>query len=193
MSSGFPVVLASASPRRRELLKLLVDDFEIVTCDIDESPWAGESPENLVRRLAELKARTIQVDRPGHLIVGADTVVVCDGQILGKPSSPDSAREMLLQLSGRTHEVYTGVSVLKPGHLNLNFCRSEVTFYSMSDEEIAHYLRSGEPMDKAGAYAIQGYASRFVSKINGCYFNIVGLPVSLLYRMFLEAGYSFHG
>ncbi len=193
MNLGFPVVLASASPRRRELLKLLVDDFEIIACDIDESPRDRESPENMVKRLAELKARAVQLCRPNHLIVGADTVVVCDGKILGKPSSPDSAREMLLQLSARTHEVFTGVSVLKPGYLNLNFCRSEVTFHGISEEEIARYLRSGEPMDKAGAYAIQGYASRFVEKISGCYFNIVGLPVSLLYRMFLEAGYSFHG
>jgi septum formation protein len=193
MDFGFPVVLASASPRRCELLRLLVKEFEILTCSVDETPWDEESPEHLVMRLAERKARTIQENRPDSLIIGADTIVVCDGRIWGKPSSLESAREMLRHLSGNTHEVFTGVAVLKPDFLNLNFSRSEVSFFPMSEEEITCYLHSGEPMDKAGAYAIQGQASRFVEKIDGCYFNVVGLPVSLLYRMLLESGYIFHG
>jgi septum formation protein len=193
MDLGFPVILASASPRRRELFRLLVKEFEILTCGVDETPWDEEGPEHLVMRLAERKARTIQENRPNSLIIGADTIVVCDGRIWGKPSSRESAREMLQHLSGNTHEVFTGVAVLKPDYLNLNFSRSEVSFFPMSEEEITCYLHSEEPMDKAGAYAIQGQASRFVEKIDGCYFNVVGLPVSLLYRMLLESGYIFHG
>jgi nucleoside triphosphate pyrophosphatase len=176
-------VLASSSPRRQELLKLLLSDFEVVPSDVDESIRAAESPEALVARLAREKAGAVQLQYPSAYIVAADTVVVCEEKILGKPASLEDARNMLQELSGRTHHVLTGLCLV---HLDLSLAEcvaTDVTFHCLSDAEIENYVRSGEPVDKAGAYAIQGLGARFVEKINGCYFNVVGLPVSRLYQM----------
>jgi len=176
-------VLASSSPRRQELLKLLLADFEVVPSHVDESILGGEAPEALVARLACEKALAVQMRWPSARIVGADTVVVCEREILGKPASNEDAWSMLRKLSGRTHQVLTGVCLL---HLHTTFVEcstTDVTFCGLTDLEIETYLRSGEPFDKAGAYAIQGLGGRFVVKIDGCYFNVVGLPVPRLYQM----------
>lgn len=176
-------VLASSSPRRQELLKLLLEDFEVIPSHADESIRAAESPEALVARLAREKAGAVQVQYPSAYIVAADTVVVCEEEILGKPASPEDARNMLRKLSGRTHHVLTGLCLV---HLDLLFAEcvaTAVTLHCLSDAEIENYVQTGEPVDKAGAYAIQGLGARFVEKINGCYFNVVGLPVSRLYQM----------
>jgi septum formation protein len=176
-------VLASSSPRRQELLKLLLTDFEVVPSHVDESVLVGESPERLVARLAREKAVAVQRHYPSARIIGADTVVVRDTEILGKPASGDDSWNMLRKLSGKTHQVLTGVCLL---YLDTTFVESsttDVTFCHLTDPEIEAYLRSGEPFDKAGAYAIQGLGARFVQRIDGCYFNVVGLPVPRLYQM----------
>lgn len=179
-------VLASASPRRQELLKLLLADFEVLPSDVNEVSHAGERPEELVVRLARTKALAVQVWRPSACIVGADTVVACEEKILGKPASNEEARSMLRKLSGKTHQVMTGVCLLQRDAMYLECSRTDVTFYRLTEQEIEHYLRSGEPFDKAGAYAIQGLGARFVERIDGCHFNVVGLPVSRLYQMMLR-------
>ena len=176
-------VLASSSPRRQELLKLLLADFEVVPSNVDESVLVGESPETLVARLAREKALAVQTLYPSARIIGADTVVVRDREILGKPASRDDGWNMLKKLSERTHQVLTGVCLL---HLDTTFVEvstTDVTFCHLTDPEIEAYLQSGEPLDKAGAYAIQGLGARFVQRIDGCYFNVVGLPVPRLYQM----------
>ena len=176
-------VLASSSPRRQELFKLLQTDFQVVPSHVDESVLAGESPETLVVRLAREKALAVQVRYPAARIVGADTVVVCDREILGKPASYDAGRSILRKLSGRTHQVLTGMCLL---HMDTTFVEcstTDVIFCHLTDLEIETYLQSGEPFDKAGAYAIQGLGARFVERIDGCYFNVVGLPVPKLYQM----------
>ena len=176
-------VLASSSPRRQELLKLLVTDFEVVPSDVDESIHTAERPEAMVARLAREKALAVQEQRPSVCIIGADTVVVCEEEILGKPASHEEARSMLRKLSGKTHQVLTGVCLLHRETLLVECATTDVTFCRLTDMEIENYLRSGEPFDKAGAYAIQGLGARFVERIDGCHFNVVGLPVSRLYQM----------
>ncbi len=187
------LVLASVSPRRRELLKLLVSDFEVLAGEVTEVPRDGESPEVLVQRLARLKAEAVRKLRPDAIVVGADTVVVSEDRILGKPGSVQEARRMLVMLSGRTHHVLTGVCVLRGENCLINVSKTAVRFSSLSDPELDFYLGTGEPMDKAGAYAIQGIGSRFIERIDGCYFNVVGLPISLLYQMLLRIGLEFNG
>ena len=176
-------VLASASPRRQELLKLLMAEFEVIPSDVDESLHAGELPASMVARLARQKALAVREVRPSACIVGADTVVVCEGEILGKPVSPEDARRMLGRLGGKTHQVLTGVCLLHVDELFVERATTDVTFFDLTEHEIDSYVRSGEPFDKAGAYAIQGLGARFVEKIDGCYFNVVGLPVPRLYQM----------
>ena len=176
-------VLASSSPRRQELLKLLLADFEVLPADVDESIHAAERPETMVVRLAREKALAVQDRYPSACIVGADTVVLCEEQILGKPSSHEEASSMLRILSGKTHQVLTGVCLLHLDMLFLECATTDVTFRRLSELEIESYLQSGEPFDKAGAYAIQGLGARFVERIDGCHFNVVGLPVSRLYQM----------
>ena len=176
-------VLASSSPRRQELLKLLLTDFEVVPSDVDESMHTAERPGTIVARLAREKALAVQEQRPLACIIGADTVVVCEEEILGKPASHQEARSMLRKLSGRTHQVLTGVCLLHLDTLFVEPTATIVTFCHVADQEIENYLRSGEPFDKAGAYAIQGLGARFVERIDGCHFNVVGLPVSRLYQM----------
>jgi septum formation protein len=181
-------VLASSSPRRQELLKLLIPDFEVVPSDVDESVHAAERPETMVARLAREKALAVQGQRPSACIIGADTVVVCEEVILGKPASHEDAGSMLRKLSGKTHQVLTGVCLVYLDSLFAECVTTDVTFRRLLDAEIEGYVQSGEPLDKAGAYAIQGLGARFVEKINGCYFNVVGLPVSSLYRMIKRLG-----
>jgi septum formation protein len=187
------IVLASASPRRQELLRLLLEDFEILFTSIDEKVEAAESPEMLVKRLAEAKARAVLPLRPDALIIGADTIVVHDSQILGKPRSREEARGMLTLLAGHTHSVLTGICLLWGSRYEVEVSRSFVTFSPLTNEEIEAYLKTGEPMDKAGAYAIQGAGARFIEKVEGCYFNVVGLPVSLIYQRLRRIGCDFHG
>lgn len=149
--------------------------------DVDESVLPGERPGDYVRRLAEAKARAVQA-APEETVLGADTTVVIDGEILAKPIDADDARRMLRLLSGRRHEVLTGVCLLRGGAAFCDCAATEVVFAPLSEREIAEYVASGEPMDKAGAYAIQGLASKFVERIDGDYFNVMGLPVALVYR-----------
>jgi septum formation protein len=190
------LVLASASPRRQELLRNAGIAFTVQASGINETPLEGESPRGCAERLARNKARAIFRIRPEDYVLGADTIVVVDKEMLGKPRNAADAARMLHMLSGRTHEVITGVCVIKPaagGQLSVarEDVRSESTWVTMgalSDKEIRAYVATGEPMDKAGAYAIQGIASRWIPRIEGDYSNVMGLPVSLVYRMLREAG-----
>jgi septum formation protein len=180
ISSRF--ILASASPRRADLLRAAGFDFDVVPGTADETVHEGEPPDAYVRRVAEAKAATLRVQARGLPVLAADTVVVVDGLILGKPVDAADARRMLRLLSGRTHVVMTGVS-LSNARIRTEVEVTSVQFSVLSDEEITWYVASGEPVDKAGAYAIQGLASRFVRRIDGSYSNVVGLPVGLVYRM----------
>ena len=177
-----PIVLASASPRRAELLSAAGIPFEVVPAHVDEAIQEGESPERYVTRVAEDKARVIGHKLPHRLILAADTIVVVDRAILGKPEDGADARRMLRLLSGRTHEVLTSVT-LSTGNLETRLERTTVEFAALTAAEIDWYVDSGEPMDKAGAYAIQGLASRFIRRIDGSYSNVVGLPVALVYEL----------
>ena len=188
------LVLASASPRRRELLKNAGIPFIVQPSEIPELPREGEAPQACAERLAREKALDVFRQRPQDFVLGADTIVIVGGQILGKPRDVVDAARILRLLSGRTHQVITGVCLIGPdrkGRSSLRDTRSETTLVTMSelsDEDIQSYIATGEPLDKAGAYAIQGIASRWISRIEGDYFNVVGLPVSLVYRMLQENG-----
>ncbi len=181
------VILASGSPRRAELLTAAGIPFETQPADVDETVVAGEAPEAYVQRLAEAKAHAVAHRHPGRLIVAADTTVVVDGEIFGKPADHADAIRMLRALSGRSHVVLTGICVVGPGRQASAVDRTRVVFATMSDGEIAAYVRSGEPMDKAGAYAIQGLASRYVTRIEGSYSNVVGLPVAMVHQLLEQA------
>jgi septum formation protein len=174
------LVLASQSPRRAELLRQSGISFVVRTAPVDETPHPGERPEDCVRRLAALKALAVPC-AADEVVLGADTTVVIDGEMLGKPPGAAEARRMLASLSGRRHEVVTGVCLRGPTGTIRDWASTSVWFASMTAREIRDYVSSGEPMDKAGAYAIQGLASKFIEKIEGCYFNVVGLPVALVY------------
>jgi septum formation protein len=193
------LVLASASPRRQELLRNAGISFTVYPTNITELPRPGENPRDCAERLAREKAQAALRQHPGKPVLGADTIVVVEGEILGKPRDEGDARRMLHLLSGRTHQVTTGVCLagLRTGNQKLETgfedTRSETTLVTMiplSDEEIRAYIATGEPMDKAGAYAIQGMASRWIPCINGDYFNVVGLPVALVFRMLREHGFG---
>ncbi len=177
------LVLASASPRRQELLRNVGISFDVQPAQIPEDPIAGENARDCAERLAREKALAIAKERPKDVVLGADTVVVVDGQILGKPTDAADAARMLRMLSGRTHQVITGVCVVVSGQGLVASETTSVTMSEIPDREIAAYVASGEPMDKAGAYAIQGIASRWIPRIEGDYSNVVGLPVPLVYRM----------
>jgi septum formation protein len=186
------LVLASASPRRQELLHNAGISFSLQPAEVDETPLPGELPRECAERLAREKALTVWRTRPQDLVLGADTIVVVDETILGKPADADDAGRMLRLLSGRVHKVITGVclveAVVKASN-EQQTTASETTLVTMSeisDDEIRAYVATGEPMDKAGAYAIQGRASRWIPRIEGDYSNVVGLPVALLYRMLRE-------
>ncbi len=183
------LVLASASPRRRELLAGLGLDFDLRPVDVDETPLAGEAPRAYVLRLAEAKAQGA-APAPGELALGADTIVVAGGDLLGKPRDPDDARWMLERLSGHEHLVLTGVALRDRERLRLSAVEvTRVRFAELTAEEIAWYVASGEPLDKAGAYAVQGLGALFVDGITGNYSNVVGLPLPLVYRLLRRAGY----
>jgi septum formation protein len=155
---------------------------------VDEERLPGEAPHLYVARLAEAKARAIALRQPGRVVLGADTAVVAGEEVLGKPADPADASRMLGSLSGRTHLVLTGVCVVAPGHSVVEVASTTVEFRALEPAEVRWYVASGEPMDKAGGYAIQGLASRFVTRIDGSYSNVVGLPVELVVRMCAEAG-----
>jgi septum formation protein len=189
------LILASTSPRRAEILRQAGIAFEVFTAPVDESRGAGEPPVAYVRRLAEAKVRAVAegvaAAQAPAWAVGADTVVLIDDLVLGKPASAAEARRMLELLSGRTHEVLTGVAVLRlpEGAAQVEQESTKVTLAPLSKEEIEDYIATGEPFGKAGAYAIQGRAGRFVTRVEGCYFNIVGLPLGRLYRMLRGFGW----
>jgi len=185
------LILASASPRRRELLRQAGFAFEVAPAEVDETYPGGEEPAAFAERLALEKADQVArrfTAKDDVVVLGADTVVVADRELLGKPASADDARAMLRKLSGIAHRVITGVALAAPGA----GCRAvghEVTrvfFRPLTDEEITAYVATGEPLDKAGAYAAQGRAARFVTRVEGCYFNVVGLPVALVDRLLRE-------
>jgi septum formation protein len=184
------IVLASASPRRQELLRNAGIRFTVQPANIDESPVAGENARDCTERLAREKALAVFRKRPQNFVLGADTIVTIDGLILGKPRDNNDAARMLRMLSGRTHTVITGVCLVAPGAgsaVKVSSESTEVTMSEISEEEICEYVATGEPMDKAGAYAIQGMASRWVPRIEGDYSNVVGLPVALVYSMLRQA------
>ncbi|HEY8497868.1 MAG TPA: Maf family protein [Limnochordales bacterium] len=179
-------MLASTSPRRRRLLAMLGARFELETPAVDEEALADtQAPDRLVMRLAEAKARDVAARRPQDVVIGADTVVVLDGEILGKPRDAAEARQMLARLSGRTHQVWTGVAVvhLASGRSEVACERTDVTFRPLSADEVERYVQLGEGMDKAGGYAVQGVGAVFVQRVEGCYYNVVGLPLARLSRM----------
>jgi septum formation protein len=184
------LILASASPRRADLLREAGIHVEIQPADVDEDVQPGEAPEAYVRRVAEAKGRTVSERAPGRYVLAADTAVVVEGQILGKPATSEEADRMLRMLSGRTHLVISAVCLMKDGHVvvETEVAVTAVEFAPLSPAEIAWYVASGESMDKAGGYGIQGLASRFVTRIAGSYPNVVGLPIAVVYRMCTRAG-----
>jgi septum formation protein len=182
------IILASASPRRAELLRNAAIPFRVKPGHVPESPRAGETPLAYCRRLAQDKARAVQSQFPNGFILGADTVVIVDEHLLEKPQDSNDAIRMLKMMLDRSHLVSTGVCLIGPGGSfeDVRSETTEVTFTQMTDDEIRSYVATGEPMDKAGAYGIQGVASRWIKKVNGCYFNVMGLPIGLVYRMLRE-------
>jgi septum formation protein len=194
------IVLASASPRRAELLRAAGIEFDVMPAHLDETAHAEEAPDVYVRRIADEKARAIAARVTNRVVLAADTTVVVSGAMLAKPDDDEDAKRMLRLLSGRVHEVLTAVALHRGPRLSAEarrataegsaphvaISRTTVEFATLSEEEIAWYVSTGEPRDKAGAYAIQGYASRFVTRIAGSYSNVVGLPIALVYEM-LEA------
>ncbi len=195
LKTNMKIILASTSPRRAEILREAGIAYEIRATEIDETALPGETAHAMVARLAEAKARAAaaQMDAGMHecIVVGADTTVELDGEILGKPRDSAHAREMLARLSGRTHHVLTGLFLLRLSGKATRAAveNSAVTFAPLSEKEIDAYVASGEPMGKAGAYAIQGFAGRYIPRIEGCYFNVVGLPLARLYALLRELGW----
>ncbi len=181
------LILASASPRRAELLRNAGISFTVDPAHVPEEPSPGESPLAYAQRLARDKALAVLARHPEDTVLGADTVVVVDEHLLEKPIDSGDAARMLRSLSGRKHEVITGVCVANSGFQQTEAEVTQVSFAPLSDDEIAAYIRTGEPTDKAGAYAIQGIASRWAKQIIGCYFNVVGLPVPRVYQLLRAA------
>jgi septum formation protein len=176
-----PLILASQSPRRRELLATAGIPFTVRAREVEEIRSPGEPPEAYARRLARAKAEAAWEDR-AEIVLGADTIVVLDQEVLEKPRDAADARAMLRRLAGREHTVVTGICLRHPGGAHVDSSATRVRFAPLTDTEIDAYVASGEPMDKAGAYAIQGLASKFVERVEGCYFNVIGLPLSQVYR-----------
>lgn len=172
------IILASASPRRKEILELADLKFDIMPSNAQEIT-TKTAPNEVVMELASIKAKDIyKKSEKQSMIVGADTVVAYQGQILGKPTDEADAKRMLTMLSGQTHEVYTGVCIIEDGKTKTFYEETKVTFYEISDEQIDHYIKTGEPMDKAGSYGIQGKAAVFIKGIEGDYYNVVGFPIA---------------
>ena len=174
------IILASGSPRRKELLELAGVPFEIVVSEVEETIGAYSSPSDIVMSLALQKASAVAENNSDYIVLGADTIVTYESRILGKPSSEAEAKEMLQLLSGKTHEVYTGVAIIAKDKTVTFYERTEVTFWELTEEEIDTYIASKEPLDKAGSYGIQGKGSIFVQHIQGDYYSVVGLPISRL-------------
>lgn len=187
------LVLASTSARRAEILRGANIAFTVLSSAVDETPLPGETPSDLVLRLAVAKAELVAARAVGPaIVIAADTVVALEGAIFGKPRTSEDARQMLERLSGRTHSVITGVALIRlPDVERREFVeQTQVHFTSLSNDEIVQYLASGEPFDKAGSYAIQGIGGRFIPRLDGCYFNVVGLPLARLYRELAALGWS---
>lgn len=183
------LILASSSPRRREILKLIQLPFEVITSDADESIDEDLPPEQLVTTLALRKAEAVaKVNRDAY-VIGADTIVYNQNEILGKPKTTAEAKDMLRSLSGQTHAVYTGACILHQDQQEVFYEKTDVTFWKLTEEEIDHYIRTGEPFDKAGGYGIQGFGATLVKKIEGDYFSVVGLPIAKLYRTLKQIGF----
>lgn len=188
---GEKLILASQSPRRAEILRAVGWEFEAIAADIDETRHSSEDAVGYVKRLAQTKAQTVAKKVSAGLVLGADTVVVIGAEILGQPRDDEDARRMLQLLNGQWHEVLTGVALMRPGQKSqvlVNHETTRVRFCEISADEIDWYVSTGEPRGKAGAYAIQGRGALFIAGIQGDYFNVVGLPVRLVYEMFRQAG-----
>ena len=185
------VILASQSPRRRELLTLVGIAHEVRPMDIDESYLAGEHPRDHCERLAREKAAIVARDEPEAVVIGSDTIVVVDGDVLGKPRDAAHAKEMLMRLSGRSHTVMTAVAVQWRGVELSAVEEVGVTFHPMSPDEIDAYIATREPMDKAGAYGIQGYGATIVQRVDGDYFAVMGLPLQRMVRLMLDLGITY--
>lgn len=183
-------VLASSSPRRRELLASIGIDFEVVPSHVPEEHQAGEAPEEYVARLSRDKAAAIATNHPSRWVIAADTTVLLGDELLEKPVDATDAARMLATIAGRTHTVYTGVTIQNEsaGYHETRVAESEVRMLALSADDIAWYVATGEPLDKAGAYAVQGIGAMFIDSIHGSYTNVVGLPVALLFQMFRKAG-----
>ncbi len=181
------LILASGSPRRGEILAAVGWEFEKEVADVDETEFPGEKPDDYVRRLAKTKAETVAANHENAFVLGADTIVVIDNQIIGKPKDFDDARRMLKMLSGNWHEVLTGIALIKVSERNfetkVDMQRTRVKFAEMNDAEIEFLVEKGEPLDKAGAYAVQAQAALFIEEIAGDYWNVVGLPINLVYNL----------
>lgn len=186
------LILASSSPRRSELLKQLGLDFRILPCEVNETSPPGLRPDELVETLAARKAWAAAGLLDKGIVIGADTVVALNGQVLGKPTGTSDAVEMLRLLQGTNHEVYTGVALVDAGRreILIDHEQTRVYFKPLEEIEILRYVSTGEPMDKAGAYAIQGLAAMFISRLEGCYTNVVGLPLAKLSEMLRQFGYN---
>ncbi len=184
------IILASGSPRRSEIMESVGWKFIKDVPDIDETELPGESPDVYVRRLALTKAETIAARHPGEIVLGADTTVVIDDQIIGKPVDAADATRMLKLLSGNWHQVLTGIAVVQNGISRVEFQSTRVKFVEMNEAEIDFLVERGDPLDKAGAYAVQAQAALFIEGIEGDYWNVVGLPISLVYRLIIEKGRS---
>ncbi|MCM3599353.1 Maf family protein [Robertmurraya korlensis] len=176
------LILASSSPRRKELLSILQIPFEVKASDVDETFHSELAPHEVVIHLAERKAKHVSKNDFSSIVIGADTIVVAAGEILGKPNNPTEAFAMLRKLSGLTHSVYTGVAIVSAARTTTFFEKTDVTFWELTDEEIHSYISTGEPFDKAGSYGIQGFGSTLVKRISGDYFTVVGLPIARLVR-----------
>lgn len=175
-------ILASQSPRRKQLLQYILDDFEIIVSETIEDITLDLSSEDLVMSLALDKAKEISLKRPEAYVLGFDTLVILDSKPMGKPSTREEAFDMLKRLSNKTHKVVTGCAIVKGNDSDLFYDQAEVTFNHMSSEEINEYLDTGEPFDKAGAYGIQGYGARYIKEIKGDYYAVMGMPVQKLYN-----------
>lgn len=182
------LILASGSPRRVEILNSVGWEFEKHAADVDESLCDGEASEDYVVRLAREKAESVAAKFPDSIVLGADTTVVIGGEILGKPVDMDDARQMLRMLSGNWHEVLTGIAVVESGATRVALQRTRVKFIEMTHEEIEFLAAEGDPLDKAGAYAVQAQAALFIEKVEGEYWNVVGLPINLVYKLIMQKG-----
>ncbi|XJZ26370.1 Maf family protein [Bacillota bacterium Lsc_1132] len=183
------LILASSSPRRKQLLENLHLPFQVTSSEVDESFDPALSSEGIAMELASRKAKAVFEGSPSSFVIGADTIVVADNTVLGKPKDKQEAFNMLKKLSGKQHNVFTGVSILSPHYSSSFYEKTEVLFWELTDAEIEAYVQTGEPLDKAGAYGIQEFGSMLVKKINGDYFAVVGLPVSRTIRELKKAGY----